>query len=99
VPTFNKLWQNAPETKGIRDGAGWREGQVCCRVEDRLPLVVAEAETCIDQQPAAAAERNAGATAVRDALRSVPAPQRGRKYSPSRPEMRTGRASEVTEVT
>ena len=54
----------------------WREGQAAGRASDRLKLVVAEGEGRLDERPAAAAEREAERSLVRDALRRLPAAQR-----------------------
>lgn len=54
----------------------WREGQAAGRASDRLKLVVARDDGRVDEQPEAASERTDMRGRVRDALRSLPAPQR-----------------------
>ncbi len=54
----------------------WREGQAAGRASDRLKLVVAFEEPRVEDRPAPMAERKSGRSAVRDALRLLPDPQR-----------------------
>ncbi len=54
----------------------WREGQAAGRASDRLKLVIADEEGRPEERPAVAAERDAGRTAVREALRKLPDAQR-----------------------
>lgn len=54
----------------------WREGQAAGRASDRLKVVVAKEEARIEDRPAAMAEREDSRSAVRSALRELPAPQR-----------------------
>ena len=54
----------------------WREGQAAGRASDRLKLVVAKEESRVEDRPAPMAERESDRTAVRDALRHLPEPQR-----------------------
>ncbi len=54
----------------------WREGQAAGRASDRLKLVVAKEEGRVEDAPAPMAEREDRRSAVRDALRKLPDPQR-----------------------
>ncbi len=54
----------------------WREGQAAGRASDRLKLVVAKEEPRVEDRPAPMAERESDRSAVRDALRQLPDPQR-----------------------
>jgi len=54
----------------------WREGQAAGRASDRLKLVVAKEESRVEDRPAPMAERESDRSAVRDALRHLPGPQR-----------------------
>ena len=54
----------------------WREGQALGRASDRLKVVVAQAEDRVDERPAAALEREADRSVVREALRGLPQAQR-----------------------
>ena len=54
----------------------YREGQAAGRATDRLKVVVGGAEERVDDRPAAAAERADSRAAVREALRTLPDPQR-----------------------
>ena len=54
----------------------WREGQAAGRASDRLKLVVAKEEPRVEDRPAPMAERESDRSAVRDALRELPDPQR-----------------------
>lgn len=54
----------------------WREGQAAGRASDRLKLVVAKEEPRVEDRPAPMAERESDRSAVRDALRCLPDPQR-----------------------
>ena len=54
----------------------WREGQAAGRASDRLKLVVAKEEARVEDRPAPMAERESERSAVRDALRQLPDPQR-----------------------
>ncbi|CAA9475806.1 MAG: RNA polymerase ECF-type sigma factor [uncultured Solirubrobacteraceae bacterium] len=54
----------------------WREGQAAGRASDRLKLVVAREEPRVEDRPAPMAERESDRSAIRDALRHLPDPQR-----------------------
>ena len=54
----------------------WREGQAAGRASDRLKIVVSGAEARVEETPDAAIERNDARERVREALRSLPEPQR-----------------------
>ena len=54
----------------------WREGQAAGRASDRLKIVVSGAEARVEETPAAAIERDDARERVREALRSLPEPQR-----------------------
>ena len=54
----------------------WREGQAAGRASDRLKLVVAKEEPRVEDRPAPMAERESERSAVREALRQLPDPQR-----------------------
>ncbi len=54
----------------------WRESQAAGRASDRLKLVVAKEEPRVEDRPAPMAERESERSAVREALRQLPDPQR-----------------------
>ena len=54
----------------------WREGQAAGRASDRLKVVVGAEPARVEETPAAAREREEARTAVREALSSLPEPQR-----------------------
>ena len=54
----------------------WRESQAAGRASDRLKVVVGGAEPRVEEQPFAAVERDGTRESVREALRSLPEPQR-----------------------
>jgi RNA polymerase sigma-70 factor, ECF subfamily len=54
----------------------WREGQAAGRASDRLKLVVGQQEMRVEDHPGAMAERESDRRAVREALQSLPEPQR-----------------------
>ena len=54
----------------------WREGQAAGRASDRLTVVVSSEEGRLEDQPAAALERDDTRETVREALRLLPEPQR-----------------------
>ena len=87
---FLKLWRDPHRFDASRGELGsylrlmarsraldvYREAQAAGRARDRLELVVSHSEVRADERPAVAAERAGERTAVIDALRSLPAPQR-----------------------
>ncbi len=54
----------------------WRESQAAGRASDRLKLVVEKQEARVEDRPEPMAERESQRSAVRDALRTLPDPQR-----------------------
>jgi len=87
---FLKLWRNPGKFDARRGELGsylrlmarsraldmWREGQAAGRASDRLKPGVAREEGRADERPALAAEHDAQARTVREALRGLPPVQR-----------------------
>lgn len=87
---FLRVWRNPHKFDATRGDLGsylrlmarsraldlWREGQAAGRASDRLKLVVAQEEPRVEERPARMAEREDERSAVRDALRNLPAAQR-----------------------
>jgi RNA polymerase sigma-70 factor, ECF subfamily len=87
---FSRVWRNPHKFDARRGELGsylrlmarsraldlWREGQAAGRASDRLKLVVGQQETRVEDHPGAMAERESDRRAVREALQSLPEPQR-----------------------
>ena len=87
---FLRVWRNPSRFDSRRGELGsylrlmarsraldlWREGQAAGRAGDRLKLVVAQQEPRSEERPSEAAERGEERSAVREALKRLPAPQR-----------------------
>ena len=87
---FTRVWRNPQKFDARRGELGsylrlmarsraldlWREGQAAGRASDRLKLVVGQQEARVEDRPGAMAERESERRAVRDALRTLPEPQR-----------------------
>jgi RNA polymerase sigma-70 factor, ECF subfamily len=87
---FTRVWRNPQKFDARRGELGsylrlmarsraldlWREGQAAGRASDRLKLVVGQQEARVEDRPGAMAERESERAAVRDALRTLPEPQR-----------------------
>lgn len=87
---FLRVWRNPTKFDAKRGELGsylrlmarsraldlWREGQAAGRASDRLKLVVAKEEPRVEDRPARMAEREDERSAVREALRALPDPQR-----------------------
>jgi RNA polymerase sigma-70 factor (ECF subfamily) len=87
---FSRVWRNPHKFDARRGELGsylrlmarsraldlWREGQAAGRASDRLKLVVGQQETRVEDHPSAMADRESDRRAVREALQSLPEPQR-----------------------
>lgn len=87
---FLRVWRNPTKFDARRGELGsylrlmarsraldlWREGQAAGRASDRLKLVVAHGEPRVEERPSVMAERESDRSAVREALRALPDPQR-----------------------
>lgn len=87
---FLKVWRNPQKYDARRGELGsylrlmarsraldlWREGQAAGRASDRLKVVVAQSEARVEDRPAPMAEREGDRRVVREALRTLPEPQR-----------------------
>ena len=87
---FLRVWRNPQRFDSRRGELGsylrlmarsraldlWRETQAAGRARDRLERVVAQQEPRLEDRPSAAVEQGEDRSAVRDALRRLPDPQR-----------------------